>query len=206
MEVLEKIFGSSAKVRIMRIFLFNPQTPFDIEDISKKSKIPSNKTRKEVNNLFKIGLIKKRGFTKDFSLKKKGRRKIVRKRVAGWILDDKFPFLVPLQNFLIHIPPTQYQEIFEKIRKIGSIKLFIVSGVFINDWDSRVDILIVGDKIKRGIINQVMSDIESEIGKDLRYAVFDTSEFFYRLGVCDKLVRDILDYPHKKVLNKLENI
>ena len=48
-----------------------------------------------------------------------------------------------------------------------------------------------------------MKIIESEIGKELRYAYFSTEDFQYRLSMCDKLTRDILDYPHKKILNKL---
>ena len=25
-------------------------------------------------------------------------------------------------------------------------------------------------------------------------------DFLYRFGICDKLIRDILDYPHEKIL------
>ncbi|MCC2630730.1 MAG: hypothetical protein K0S38_539, partial [Candidatus Paceibacter sp.] len=32
-ETLEKIFGSAAKVKIMRLFLFNPVTVFDMDEI-----------------------------------------------------------------------------------------------------------------------------------------------------------------------------
>ena len=35
------------------------------------------------------------------------------------------------------------------------------------------------------------------------FATFDTDEFTYRINVYDRLVRDVLDYPHKKVLDKI---
>ena len=96
METLEKIFGSRSKVRIMRLFLFNPEQPLDIESVSKRSKTPTYQARKEINNLKKIGLIKARSFLKESVDSRKGVKK---KRVSGWILEEKFPFLTPLILF-----------------------------------------------------------------------------------------------------------
>ncbi|MCR4311355.1 MAG: hypothetical protein NUV54_02190, partial [Candidatus Taylorbacteria bacterium] len=76
-------------------------------------------------------------------------------------------------------------------------------GVFIQDTDSRIDLLIVGDLLRTPALETVIRNIEAEIGKELRYAVFETADFEYRFGMYDKLVRDILDYPHRKVLNRL---
>jgi hypothetical protein len=45
--------------------------------------------------------------------------------------------------------------------------------------------------------------MEAEIGKELVFASFETADFHYRLGMYDKLIRDILDYPHQKLLDKL---
>jgi hypothetical protein len=41
------------------------------------------------------------------------------------------------------------------------------------------------------------------MGKEIRYSAFETGEFQYRLGMYDKLIRDVLDYPHETVLDKL---
>jgi len=200
METLGKIFGSASKVRIMRLFLFNPQLVFDLGSISKKTKTLLTTAKKEVSNLERTGLIKRKSFVKDYLT----RGKLLKKRVPGWVLDEKFPFLAHLQNFLIEITGAQQAEIVHKIKKIGPIKLLVVSGVFIPEREGRVDLLIVADKVKKNTIEAIVSDIESEIGKELKYSVFETSDFMYRIGVCDKLIRDILDYPHRKMINKLE--
>jgi hypothetical protein len=81
--------------------------------------------------------------------------------------------------------------------------MVIVSGVFIQNTDSRVDLLIVGDNLKRTAIDRIVKNMEAEIGKELIFASFETSDFHYRLGMYDKLVRDILDYPHQKLLDKI---
>ena len=83
------------------------------------------------------------------------------------------------------------------------MKLLVVSGLFTQNNDSRIDVLLVGDRLKRSKIEKALKDMESEIGKELAYALFETSEFKYRMEVYDKFVRDILDYPHKVLLDKI---
>ncbi|MFC1802298.1 hypothetical protein ACFLY7_02555, partial [Patescibacteria group bacterium] len=114
-----------------------------------------------------------------------------------------FTYLKPLRSLLINTEHFQGDDINKKLKKTGKIKLVVLSGVFIHDKDSRVDILIVGDSLKKNLLERAVGDFESELGRELKYVFFDTNDFKYRLDVYDKLVRDILDYPHKKILNKL---
>lgn len=191
METLSKLFGSEAKVKIMRLFLFNSETIFSVNDISDRVKEDISRVRKEITQLEKIDLIRSR-------VSHKGKR--------GFILNSNFGYLTPLQNFLINVEPLNSKEIIKRITKLGSVKLVLVSGVFIQESESRVDLLVVGDHIKKSNFENTMKTLESEVGKELRYAYFTTEDFKYRLSMFDKLIRDILDYPHKKVLNKLGNI
>ena len=77
----------------------------------------------------------------------------------------------------------------------------LVSCVFIGDMESRVDVLLVGDKLKKNVLQQVIKSLEAEIGKELDYVVFDSEEFKYRLDMYDKLVCDIIDLPHEKLVD-----
>lgn len=203
MDTLEKIFGSTAKVKIMRLFLFNPSTVFDLSEIERRSKVTPSEARHNVTILDKIGLIKKRSFFKDHKIGKGKKRKTERVRSVGWMLDDSFEYLKSMQSLLIHVSPLGHKEILRRISRVGKLKLVIVAGVFIQNWDSRVDILIVGDSLKRGMLEGVMKTIESEIGREIRYAAFETADFQYRFSMYDKLIRDILDYPHEKILDRL---
>ena len=198
METLAKLFGSEIKVKIMKLFLFNPERVYDVKDISIRVKSTSVKVRREIGVLEKIGLVKQRQMSKSASKKKKS--------THGYALDEQFPYLLPLQNFLINTEPLSQKEILRKITRLGSIKLLVVAGVFIQEPESRVDMLIVGDGVKRTKLEQTIKTIESEVGKELRYAYFTTEDFKYRQSMFDKLTRDILDYPHRKVLNKLSII
>jgi hypothetical protein len=189
METLSKLFGSEAKVKIMRLFLFNPERVFGSSEVAERVKAPIGHVRREISLLEKAGLIKIR--IQNGSKKK------------GYCLDSHFVYLQPLQNFLINIEPLHPKEISRRIGKLGSIKLILVAGVFMQEPESRVDMLVVGDHVKKATLEHTMKILESEIGKELRYAYFTTEDFEYRLSMCDKLTRDILDYPHKMILNKL---
>ncbi|MBX4211069.1 hypothetical protein KW783_03820 [Candidatus Parcubacteria bacterium] len=202
-ETLEKIFGTAAKVKVMRLFLFNPHSPFDVGMVSKRTHISRAHARKEIAGLEKAGMIKRKPFVKDLQRKRGKKIILFKKRSSGWALNDKFHYLIPLQNFLVHLSPLKYDEIARKLDKVGRIKLIIVSGLFIQDWDSRVDLLVVGDGLRKGSVDNVIKVIESEIGKELKYAAFETTDFKYRLTMFDKLIRDILDFPHKKVVDKI---
>ena len=43
----------------------------------------------------------------------------------------------------------------------------------------------------------------SRLGRELRYALLSSDDLLYRLTVSDRLIRDVLDYPHRIVLDKL---
>lgn len=194
METLSKLFGSEAKVKIMRLFLFNPERVFDFADIALRTKVDISKVRREMSNIEKMGLVKRRVTNKK---KKNG---------LGFVLNTQFAYLTPLQNFLINTEPLHAKEIIRRISRLGTIKLIITAGVFMQEPESRADLLIVGDYVKKPSLDNTIKTFESEIGKELRYAYFTTDDFRYRLSMFDKLTRDILDYPHRKILNKLGNI
>jgi hypothetical protein len=203
MDALEKIFGSSHRVRITRLFLFNKETPFSTAELVKRTKVAREKAQREISNLKKAGLIKDKVFLEESKSKStKGKRKM--KKTKGWILNEKFNYLIPLQNLLAHVDNSQQKDIIQRIKKLGAVKFLVISGVFIGRFDSRVDVLIVGDRLNQNSVDNLFSQIEAELGKEISYCMLDTKDFMYRLNVYDKLVRDILDFPHKKVVNKID--
>lgn len=191
METLAKIFGGEARVKIMRLFLFNQEALLDLATIAEKVKEDPTKVRKELVRMERFGLLKKKTQTRGG------------KQTHFFMLNRQFEYLLPLQNFLISSKPLQPKEIVKKITSLGSIKLILISGLFLQDSESRVDLLVVGDNIKKGQFDNMVTTLEAEIGKELKYAYFSTDDFNYRFSMYDKLIRDILDFPHEKLINKL---
>lgn len=187
MDTLEKIFGGAHRVKLMRLFLFNPVLYFETVDVADRSKIEISKTRTELNFLAKAELIKKS----------------TRGNKTVWYLNDKFPYLQEFQRLLLDTSLKNAKPILKKLSKIGKLKFVVFSGIFKELQEGRLDILVVAEGAKKSTADTVMASIEADIGKEIRFAVLDTEDFKYRLGVGDRLIRDVLDYPHEIVLDRL---
>ena len=203
MDILEKLFGSSARVKILRLFLFNEGDGFENSDIARRARVSSNSVRTETLMMERIGLIKRRTFYTEVARGKGKNKKIVKKKVRGWTLDPKFKYLSALRNFLLTATPIHDNYIVKKLNAAGRPKLVVIAGSFIQDWDGDIDLLVVGDGMSEAKLESAERGIESEMGKELRFAFFSTKDFSYRMNIYDKLLRDIFDYPHQTVLNRL---
>ncbi len=204
MEILAKLFGSSTKVKLMRLFLFNQETTYSFADLIARTRSVQKDVKKEILGLTNVGLIKKKNSVRDIIVKKGKKTSVKKKQDIGFILDQKFPYLQALKNLLITVSLHADDSLVRKFSGAGRLKLFIVSGVFIQDWDTRVDLLIVGDDLNFNRIDLIIKSIESEIGKEITYSAFETGDFEYRYGMHDRLIRDIIDFPHVTLVNKLE--
>ncbi len=206
MEILSKLLGGPARVKIMRLFLLNPSRGFDAQEVSDRSKVPLKAARREINALSKIDFVKQKDFIKEEVIRGSRTKKptIKKRKVHGWFLDPAFPYLEQLKALLIDPDFLKKEDIIARFKGVGRVKLLVASGIFIQDDESRVDLLLVGDNLKRTTIESTIRMLESEIGKELSYAIFETKEFIYRLSMYDKLVRDILDYPHEKLIDSRE--
>lgn len=184
MEILGKIFSSPARVKIMRLFLSNQNKVFTNKEIAKRSRINPDAIRRELKLLDSVGFIKKRS--------------------VGAIFNTSFKYIKEFEGLLISSDTLDKEAIVNIFKKVGRVKLLIISGVFIKNKESRVDILIVGDKMNKSKIEEGMRKIEAEMGIELVYAIFTTKDFIYRLNMYDKLVRDVLDFPHQVIFQAKE--
>ncbi|MDB5254444.1 MAG: seg [Parcubacteria group bacterium] len=172
-----------AKVKVMRLFVFNPEAAFDAQTVSDRTQEKRPTVSRELRNLAVAGLVKK--------------------MAKGYVLNKSYPYLTAIEHFLIDASPLTDKEIIKKIARAGVIKMILLSGVFLHDSEARVDLLVVGDHIKKGVLVSAIQSMEAELGRELRYASFETADFQYRYGLYDKLIRDILDFNHIKIVNKL---
>ena len=204
MDTIGKLFGSQARVKILRLFLLNPLTAFDVALVSEKSKVRLPDARREISLLKAVGIIGDKVFTKELIRKRGSKKTLIRKRVSGYQLKQTFPLILPLKNLLVSEMPLNRDEISRRFKGVGKIKFLAISGVFLDEPEARVDVLVVGDGLKKRLVENVLRSIEAEIGKELSYGAFETPEFLYRLSVYDKFVRDILDFRHDAIIDKLK--
>jgi hypothetical protein len=188
MTILEKIFGGSNRIKLMRLFLFNPSMSFLTEDVSSRTKISTPKLRSELNFLESINMINKKTNSSNKSI---------------WTLNDTFSYMNEFQRLLLKTSLISPEEITKKVSKVCKPKLLILSGLFTEHWEGALDILVVADRIRTSAMQSIMSQMEAEVGREIRYSVLEPEDFKYRHGVGDRLVRDVLDFPHTVVFDKL---
>lgn len=188
-EILNKLFGSPYRVKILRFFISNPNDSFYFKDLATRLQFANHIIRREFSVLSKINFLK--------SSKRDKNEK--------WFLNHSFLFLKPLRNLILFASPISSNELIEKIKKAGRLKLVVLSGALIEeDNDSKIDVLVIGDNLNRSSFNKVLKNIEAEVGKELSFVLMPVKEFLYRVDIRDKFVREILESPHEIILDKLK--
>lgn len=201
---LDKLFGSSVRVKIMRLFLANQDNFFELEGIVRRAKVSLASCKKEVVFLKNIGFINERPEKVSETVKlKNGKIANKQKTIRGLRLNSMFPFMRPLKSLLVDALSVDRQKLAKTLSSVGKAKLVIFSGVFINAENSKVDLLVAGDSLNTGRLERIVKTIEAEIGREVIYAFLSSKDFLYRLGMRDKFIREVLDFPHEKAVNKL---
>jgi len=203
MDTLGKLFGSKDIVKMLRFFLLNPGAPFETATIQKRTRVSADVVRRELSMLLSVGFVKRRSFYKSVE-RKRGKKTIsTRKRVPGYVLNDDFPYLSGLYELVAGPHTIGTKTILRRLRNAGRLKLLVLTGAFIQRFEGPLDLLIVGERFRTRALQSAIRDVESELGREIRYAVLSPHEFVYRLSMRDRLIRDTLDYAHETVLDRL---
>ncbi len=207
MEVLPKLFGSKERVKLLKLFLYNQELFFSLADITKRTKIRTAALKRELGLFEEVGFVMaKKLLVATVSVGKK-KPKVKRQKTAKgkvWSLNQDFFYLEHLRSMFNADFLASRDELAERFKHCGKIKLVVLSGIFMQEGGTRADLLIVGDDLRRGTIEGIISTIEAELGRELVYAILDTRDYRYRFQTSDHFVRDIMDYPHRRLIDKLE--
>lgn len=194
-QILEKLFDSPVKVRLLKLFLRNPNEMYSLPEIALRIQINQNMVSKQVKGLLEIEFLRKKKVSR-----KKGSNK---KSGTYFYVNPNFDFYNELRTLVLKSSPASIEKILGQIRRIGNVKLAVLAGVFLNDDNSRIDLFVVGDRIKTKKLTSFLRGLEAEVGKTIDYSVLTTNDFNYRLGMFDRFILDILEKPHQKLINKL---
>lgn len=170
------------------MFLLNDGKKFTINEISKSLKTDGRRISGILVQLTNAGFV---------SVKSKNKKKI-------YLINKKFPFFNELKNLVIRSNVYPQCESLGRIKNLGSVKLGVISGVFINNIKAKTDLLIVGDNISKAKMKHLLEDLEAEMGREVNYSLMDSNEFKYRANMFDKFIMELLDSPHEIVVNKMQ--
>ena len=202
--MVEQLFGSKTRVKLLQLFYQNPNRSFYVREITRKIDEQINSVRRELANLLSIGIITSDNTNnrlyyevnqdyehypalgsifggKAFKPAKKSSAKASQKVAA--------------EQEQVTEPVATEQEVTDpfvlELQKTGNVRLAIYTGQFTRDETSGVDIVVVGD-VNQTAVEHLIAELEKAEKKELRYSVFSDDEFVYRRQVNDRFVSNLL--------------
>ena len=191
MDLLSKIFQTNngdVRLKILRFFLAHPSENFTLKNIEEKLKIKNIVLKKEISTLLVANFIEK---------------KIDAKKNTFYKINFNYPHKETLNDFIFDFKNINKEQIFKKFENIGRIKYFIFTGIFNDNIDVDLDILIVCDVFKEKEIEKSLQEVYTTFGGKLRVMILDLEDFEYRHKMYDRFLHLILDTPKIIVIDKI---
>lgn len=184
--MIEHLFGSRTRIKLLRLFLTSPEKSFYVREITRLVNERINSVRRELANLEGIRLIVPTGV-----------------RQKKYFKTNQDCLLFPeLKALILKEQVTVEQKFAQDLVAIGSIKYMVFTGKFTGVKDAPTDILIVG-KTNRNKLKALVRRFEKEFNKDINYTVMTGQEFVYRRNLTDRFLYDILENKKIVMIDKL---
>jgi hypothetical protein len=205
MVMIEQLFGSKTRVKLLQLFYSNPNRSFYVREITRKIDEQINSVRRELANLLSIGIIA----SEDTNNR------------LYYEVNQSYEYYAPLQaifgggapatNDAVVAAPTitkkqQAEQSAsnaerDKIKALGNVEVALYTGQFTRDESSGIDALIVGD-INQHALQKFVTDLEAQEGKEIRYTVMPTQEFNYRRQIKDRFISTVLNSKKQVLIDK----
>lgn len=216
--MVEQLFGSKTRVKLLRLFFSNPNRSFYVREITRKVEEQINSVRRELSNLLSIGLITSDStnnklyyeVNQDYEYyealrsifseaikvpeeektESKTHKKQAKEKTTASQKTDK-------TDDIIELPEAAHWN------GAGNLVGVAYSGVYTRDESAGVDIVVVGNAVISKI-ESVITDLEKEKNRELRYALIEPEEWKYRQQVRDKFWLQFMGAKKQIVLDKQE--
>jgi hypothetical protein len=198
--MVEQLFGSKTRVKLLQLFYSNPNRSFYVREITRKIDEQINSVRRELSNLLSIGII----------VSENTENKLY------YEVNQKYEYFEPLQEIFgggvskkkRKAPKvageTAPEPIEDEYRALGKVELVVYTGQFTRDDRAGIDLLIVGN-INTNALDKFVAELEEKEGKELRYTTMNLTDFKYRSQIKDRFVSGILE-AKKQVVIDTENL
>jgi len=212
--MIEQLFGSKTRVKLLQLFYQNPNRSFYVREITRKIGEQINSVRRELANLLSIGLIKSdtnnnrlyyevnqafEHYQALFSIFAGKKSKPVKQVTADTPATDATGTITQEPE---KTSESTVKDPFAKaIAKAGNIRLAVYTGQFTRDESTGVDMVIVGD-VNYSALENLIAELEENEKKELRYSIFTPDEYIYRQQVNDKFVLQLHDAKKIILINR----
>lgn len=188
--MLEQLFGSKTRVRLLRLFLNNDKGAYFVRQLTRKIGAQINAIRNELDNLVDMGLVVIADDVDD-SDDVKGRGRSIQQRKYYRLHTESL--LVPeLRALFIKSQVHLEKDFVRKVTSAGSVSYMALTGFFVGEDDAPTDVFLVG-KINRDKAIAIIKSFEREVGREVNYTIMTPQEYKYRREVTDRFLYSILE-------------
>jgi predicted transcriptional regulator len=182
--VFEQLFGSKTRVKLLSLFLNNPNRPYYVREITRKVDEQINSVRRELSNLLAIGIIRSEG----------------NNNRLYYEVNQKYQFYAPLRAIFTNITASnepelndaaEDTELIKKLRATGNIRLAFETGTFVRDPSAGTDFFIMGD-VNRTKVSKLIIEMEQDLGREINFTVMSPEDFEYRQRLNDRFLDGVL--------------
>lgn len=189
--MIEQLFGSKTRVKLLQLFYSNPNRSFYVREITRKIDEQINSVRRELSNLLSVGIISSENTNNKLYYE----------------VNKSFEFYEPLSQIfgaggaVKAAPDEAVGGATAGLKALGNVELALYTGQFTRDERSGVDFLVVGD-VNPTQLSKYVGDLEKKEGKTIRYVVMDKDEFSYRMRVNDRFLLTVLESKKQILLDR----
>lgn len=195
--MVEQLFGSKTRVKLLELFYSNPNRQFYVREITRKIDEQINSVRRELANLLNTGIIVSENTDNNR---------------LYYEVNQKYEYYQPLSEIFggravasgAATMQTPVGKLDDEFKALGNIELAVYTGQFTRDEASGIDVLLVGN-VNQNQVNKYIADLETQEGKEIRYAVLTPSDFEYRRKIRDRFIATI-ESSKKQVLVDKYNV
>jgi len=189
--MIDALFGSKTRVKLLHLFLNNPGKAFYVREITRLIDEQINSVRRELSNMLAVGII-----TSDSADNK-----------LYYEVNQRYDYYVPFRAIFAdeRIEATSQKvqadnQWHERVQELPGVRIAIMAGVLVKGSGTSVDLLLVGD-VPAAKLKTAVKQIEKIEGRELNYSLLSYDEFYYRLSVRDKFITEILNGKYAVLLD-----
>lgn len=200
--MIEQLFGSKTRVKLLRMFYSNPNRPFYVREITRKIDEQINSVRRELGNLLSIGIISSDGANNRLYYEVNQDYEFYKPLHEIFGGDEAAAAVGTGKETVITVPKrVKIDPVVADLLTIGNIEFALYTGQFTRDESSGIDMLIVGD-VNQTKTQKFMSALEEKEKKEIRYVVMQPSEFEYRQQVKDRFIASVMASKQQIIIDK----
>lgn len=212
--MLEKLFGSKTRVKLLKIFLLHPEEKYYIRQLARQLKTQVNSVRRELNNLEDFGLLSSLENNSInsglLSTKNKSGQKV--KLVQTPSLKDKkfyrvnkdFILFLEIKSLIVKAQILAGESFIKNLKEVCQPQFILLGGMFLNNENAPTDVLIVADLAAEKLL-PIISALELELGREVNFTLMTVEEFKYRQQVADVFLHSVLNSKKIILLDKILN-